>query len=384
MNKFIDFVKKTFTRKNSILFFLMSFVISIVTVVSLATSTILSEIKYSDYAAFADNFSYLPQVKDYDSIMAQDFSGLNYNVLIKCGGKIKTNINLGDRKFVLVGVDENFTYFPMPNFMNNVFESTLEKQDIVGGESFTKEDILCRNKVIIMNNYYLSEVGFSGENIFIDDVSYTVKGVLSDYSTMYKYNDEIRIPIYMPYTTLQALYKENRLSYDVVIETQGYRFEKYEDAEGDYLVSKYIKNIEKQNYCDELISNSAPIIISLFAVSFLAIFIIQFIIVKNKHNEIGIKRAIGASKSDIIFEFLSEFSIITFLAVVIGAIFGVLLISMHYIRQCFLCNAPILNLNISLIIISLLSYFGFVFLASLTSVFIGTNINIAGIIVEER
>ena len=153
MNKFIDFVKKTFARKNSILFFLMSFVISIFTVVSLATSTVLSEIKYSDYAAFTDNFSYLPQVKDYESIMAQDFSGLNYNVLIKCCGKIKTNINLGDRKFVLVGVDENFTYFPIPNFMNNVFESTLEKQDIVGGESFTKDDILCRNKVIIMNNY---------------------------------------------------------------------------------------------------------------------------------------------------------------------------------------------------------------------------------------
>ena len=86
---------------------------------------------------------------------------------------------------------------------------------------------------------------------------------------------------------------------------------------------------EAKEMMDAILGGVALLLIAITAVSLVVggvgIMNIMYVSVSERINEIGLRKAVGASKSNILLQFLTEAIILTFLGGIIGITFGVLL-----------------------------------------------------------
>lgn len=229
--------------------------------------------------------------------------------------------------------------------INGVFSSYPEVEEalIAEGRFFSEADDSSLQKVVVLGSDVKSELFGEeppiGKQVKIKQHSFRVIGVFEERgSTGFSSNDS---EIYIPSQTMQKLILgENHLAMARV---------KVDSAENVAEVLANIENTIRSRHGitdpkdDDFIANSqsqglstlmsvtGSIKLFLAAIAFIALIVggigimnVMYIAVTERTHEIGLRKALGARRSDILRQFLVEAIVITGVGGVIGVIFGVL------------------------------------------------------------
>jgi len=233
------------------------------------------------------------------------------------------------------------------------------------GRFFTKEEELSTANVIVLGSavaelLFKNQDNIVGERITMNNGRYRVVGVLKErgMSFGFSYDDFV----YIPYTTLQKkILGIDYLSYITakVIDTTKID-NTVEDIEyilrGRHDIEKSVDDDFSAMTMDEakdifgaVFTGINILLISLASISLLVggigIMNIMIVSVEERTAEIGLRKAIGARRSDIVRQFMIESVIISISGAFIGVIFASVLISVFF---AILENAGFTGLNLSI------------------------------------
>jgi len=219
-----------------------------------------------------------------------------------------------------------------------------EKTELVSGEIFTKEDDLGLKQVAILGsqvkNDFFGDNDAVGQSIKIKGQRFIVKGVLKERggSGIFDFDNTIYVPI----RTLQkkllgvdyiqfAVFKVNDMSKletailqaaDVMRDRHNIKKEEDEDFAVNSIAE--IKDI-----LDKVFNVVDYLLLALTSISLMVggvgIMNVMYVAVTERTFEIGLRKSIGAKKSDILKQFLFEAIFLTILGGIIGIIAGVAL-----------------------------------------------------------
>ncbi len=217
---------------------------------------------------------------------------------------------------------------------------------IVYGREITKGDVASQNKVCLVDTSFAKQ-NYGRENIVGKQISlnisentevFTVIGVIDGENSLIKSVVSEYIPcfVYVPYSIFESVGGEYFFSNIAVNVKDTVDFSSAEAqikvslAESGAIDDGYkVKNMFSHTQTIEKIFNIVTIILSGIAaislvVSGMSVMTVMLYSVGERRHEIGIKKAIGASFSDIMFEFLFESVIITLLGCALGILTGLL------------------------------------------------------------
>lgn len=240
---------------------------------------------------------------------------------------------------ILVGVNEEYL--------------KIRKFPLESGRNFLKEEILGYKKVVILGNKVKQQLFEKedpiGEIILINRLPFRVIGVLSpigiDASNMDQ-DDQIIIP----YTVaIAAIYNVDYIkgiflsiedaSLVTLVEPQInqilFKRHKVDEKSKDFTIVKAEDILKAKMETTSLFSYLVKSIsILCLLVGSLGVTAIMTLAVNERKKEIGIRKALGATERDILFQFLVESVLITFFGGLVGIAIGIV---------CSLILLPILN-----------------------------------------
>ncbi len=218
---------------------------------------------------------------------------------------------------------------------------------ILSGRFFNSGDLSSHSKNCIVDktfaqNYYGTD-NVTGKEIVINSggksTKYKIIGVLKTGSGLLQNVMGAYIPefIYIPYTTMQQNLNSNNFSQIAIKVNENYDNEiagkniikaiehttNMKDAYSFTDMAKQKENIGNIIHIFSLVITSVGVISLL--VAGLSIMNVMLVSVTERTREIGIKKAIGAAKSSIVYEFLFESALVTLAGGIIGIIFGTLI-----------------------------------------------------------
>src|ERR1700691_4452295 len=206
------------------------------------------------------------------------------------------------------------------------------------GRFYNMEDHVQRARVAVIGSEAKEKL-FSGRNalgeyIRIDGLSFEVIGILS--SKMQEGDDDINRVIYVPFTTMSDL-KDTHYLDSIWFNYETPEYERLEQAALVVLAGEHkfnptdrravrIFNLMEQVHQFEVITIGLKILLGFIGTLTLGIggvglMNIMLVSVTQRTREIGVEKALGARRSDILLQFLAESLTITF----IGGAMGVLL-----------------------------------------------------------
>ncbi len=267
--------------------------------------------------------------------------------------------------------------------VNAEFEEMRRMYPAGGGRFLNSLDVSQERRVIFLGAKIAKDI-FNDEDpvgkvLFADGVPFTVVGIMQEklQTSMNNGPDDRRAII--PYTSFRTMYGNLYVNSIVVrpsdpgkqktVKSELYRVlgRKYRFDPSDERALGIWDFIE-----DEAINRKVGLGISIFlgSVGFLTLLIagvgvanVMYVVVKERTKEIGIKMAIGARKSYILFQFVFEALLISFLGGSIGMLFSWGVISLVRTNPAddgpmqFL-GRPILSLNIMLLTAGILALIG--------------------------
>ena len=391
MNKtnkgFLGFIKRCFSYKNNIFILILSLFVSLGTALGIGVINYNQEKNSYYYGDYPDNYSFCWNVDCKKSDLVEStFYGLDYTKVYTEKDDITiTNLSgyFPKTHFRIYGVSENFYHYPLQSVDcdTNIRFSNLEK-----GTSFTKADIIQNNLSFMMytSQAHLFSTKSSSLTITIKGQNFKLIGTLKDTADIDRTlnNDDINIHIFVPYSTLNYLFGLSRCYYS--INNQGHTLKTTKDnvpylANGMYNDYSYFKNSTSK--LSLLFYEIDGLLIFL---SFISVLIVGILNIKNRSNEIGVRRAVGATKDDISFMFLSEGTFLIGMSVILSfvldvAIFGIMstiLSQYHFIYVFFFdWKSTVLALSI---------YYLAAIIGVLIPALIGSRTNISSILVEEH
>ena len=244
------------------------------------------------------------------------------------------------------------------------------------GRAFNKDDIdKTTNKCIVDEEFskkYYNRTNIVGKKIKIllngKLLNFDVIGVVKSQSSTLNAISGGFMPhfLYIPYTSYMKYYNLNEYDQVVLKIDESFDVEKISNGVIKALESSYgvkgtygIFNVKKTKGSLEEIMNIISLILIIIAsisliVSSLMIIITMVTSVSERTKEIGVKKAIGATKLNIVTEFLMQSIIITFLGVISGIILGIIIC---YIASMIFNISIVININyiILCLIFSLIS-----------------------------
>lgn len=284
--------------------------------VPLVTSQVMEEIKS------------LPHVQNASSYLSrQDYGGVYYLNTAFSGGYVK-------------GIDSD--YFDTCNY--------IMKQ----GRGFTPEDFTEYHKFAILDTDSADAL-FQGEDpvgktIEIQQEPYTVIGivtkakvfepVINSIDDYYTYAQDSAGSIYIPNTTWPIIYQYDEPQ-DVVIRVDSTdnmttagkacadELNAYLTPLDETIQYKAKDLLEQAQQIQELSSSTNTMLIWIAGISLIVggigVMNIMLVSVTERTQEIGLKKAIGARKSKILGQFLTEASVLTSMGGIVGVIVGIIL-----------------------------------------------------------
>jgi putative ABC transport system permease protein len=173
-----------------------------------------------------------------------------------------------------------------------------------------------------------------GERIRIDGLSFEVVGVLS--AKMQEGDDDINRAVYVPFTTMSEL-KDTHYLDSIWFNYETPEYERLEQAAREVLATEHkfsrtdrravrVFNLMEQVHQFEVITIGLKILLGFIGTLTLGIggvglMNIMLVSVTQRTREIGVEKALGARREDILLQFLAEALTITF----IGGALGVML-----------------------------------------------------------
>ncbi len=234
------------------------------------------------------------------------------------GGELEEAAN-----YTIAGVKDNYETISnlemaIGDFLEEESDETKEKVCVLGAETA---------KTIFGSAY-----DAFGETVYIDSRPYVVNGVLASMGTVTSGISPDNA-IFIPYQTgikyltgssvsptITVVAEEVSLVDGIMADITTVMAEKYPNAEFTIEdAGSKMEAAEKSNQTLQLLLIAMAAIV--FCVGGIGIMNVLFVSVKERTNEIGILKALGCSRKDILLEFLLEASCISF----IGAVIGVLL-----------------------------------------------------------
>ena len=284
--------------------------------VPLVSDSVLEEIR---------EISHVENVATY--LQRQDYSGVYY---------LNTSLSGG----YVVGIDKN--YFDTCNYI------------VKDGRGFCDSDFADYRKVAILDSNSSSAL-FQGENplgktIEIQKEPYTVIGVVTKAKTFepvinsiddyYTYAQESAGSVYVPDTTWPTIYQYDEPQ-NVVVRVDSTdnmtsvgkscadTLNSYLSVKDDTIKYKAKDLLEQAQQIQELSSSTNTMLIWIAGISLIVggigVMNIMLVSVTERTQEIGLKKAIGARKSRILGQFLTEAAVLTSLGGILGVIAGTVL-----------------------------------------------------------
>jgi putative ABC transport system permease protein len=205
------------------------------------------------------------------------------------------------------------------------------------GRFYNMQDQIQRGRVAVIGSEAKEKL-FSGRNalgehIRADGLSFEVIGVLS--AKMQEGNDDINRVIYVPFTTMGDL-KDTHYLDSIWFNYQTPEYEALEQAVRTIMATQHkfseadrqaveVFNLMTQVHQFEIITFGLKVLMGFIGTLTLGIggvglMNIMFVSVTQRTREIGIQKALGALRRDILLQFLAEALTITFLGGVLGVV----------------------------------------------------------------
>jgi putative ABC transport system permease protein len=218
----------------------------------------------------------------------------------------------------------------------NVYE--IRSLKLGQGRFYNMQDQIQRARVAVIGSEAKEKL-FSGRNalgeyIRLDGLSFEVVGVLS--AKMQEGNDDINRVVYIPFTTMGDLKNTHYLD-TIWFNYETPQFEQIEPAVRTIMASQHkfnqtdlqavrVFNLMTQLHQFQIITLGLKILMGFIGTLTLGIggvglMNIMLVSVTQRTREIGVLKALGAQRREILMQFLAEALAITF----VGGIFGVLL-----------------------------------------------------------
>jgi len=212
--------------------------------------------------------------------------------------------------------------------------------EVEEGRFFDKADVNKRAKVIVVGSkiatdYYGSVSEAIGKKITIDDVKFTIIGVTKSKGGGGMGGFNYDNYLYGPYTT-GYIFNPDKKFFRLMVKTEN---ENYVPQVKEDIKKEFLKRYDEEEFSivepTELLSAITSIfsVLNLILVAIAAISLvvggigimnIMYVTVSDRIKEIGIRRAIGARRSDILYQFLAE-------AVLLSSIGGLLGLGLAYL-----------------------------------------------------
>lgn len=289
-------------------------------------------ITYRNAKQFSDKFSY-PFSKTSLSFYGTRAAEINYD-----GEKTDPEVSV-------LGINENY------------LDATGTKID--NGRNFTYFDVENNNNVCIIGSDFLKslfkDVNPIGKTISVRGVKLKVIGVLESKGATFRNNQDLRVLI--PLQIARSIYTLPNINYDISVLVDDKQF--LEGAQDEAILTfrniRKLNPIEENNFglqrSDDLISRISNItdylfyaawIISIITIfgSSIALMNIMLVSVTERTREIGVRKALGATKNTIASQFFMETVIIGQFGGFVGIILGVAIGAAISIALSFKFSTP--------------------------------------------
>jgi len=228
---------------------------------------------------------------------------------------------------------------PIEGCYPNLFK--ILATNIGEGRFFTEDDLAARRRVAVIGSEAKSKL-FSGEyalgqSVRIDGISFEVVGVIA--ARMQEGDNNINKMIYVPFTTMSDL-KDTHYLDGIWLDYEGDQFEQVERQVRGVLAQQYnfkpddkraifVFNMMKQLHQFQIITMGLKVLLGFIGTLTLGIggvglMNIMLVSVTQRTREIGVEKALGGTRSHILFQFLAE-------ALTITAVGGVAGIAIAYL-----------------------------------------------------
>ncbi len=232
-----------------------------------------------------------------------------------------------------VQYDNRSYQFPVEGF--NSHAQSIRALKLDEGRFYNPQDEMQRARVAVIGAEAKTKL-FSGqyalgEHIRINGMSFEVIGVLS--SKMQEGDDDINRAIYIPFVTMGDL-KDTKYLNGIWVDYESMEYEKIEDNIRSVLASShgfnptdrravFVFNAMKQVNTFEIITLGLQVLLAFIGTLTLGIggiglMNIMLVSVSQRTREIGVEKALGARRRDILFQFLAEAMAITFVGGLLG------------------------------------------------------------------
>ncbi len=251
----------------------------------------------------------------------------------------------GRRSTVRVG--ENILN-PLISGVNVVYGDMRNIVTEAGGRFIDTPDLAERRRVAVIGDkvkeFLFGELDAVGKTIFIGQVPFTVIGVMQKKTQPSSYNSRDQDRVFIPLTTFASVYGTIYLN-NIIYQIKDPRLGEETEAQVREALSKKYKfdptdesavfiwdttEFDRLSFYMFLGINIFLGLIGSFTlgVAGLGVANIMFIVVQERIKEIGVKRAVGASRGNILFQFFSETFFIVFSGSLIGFIiaYGIILL----------------------------------------------------------
>lgn len=216
--------------------------------------------------------------------------------------------------------------------------------NVIYGRSITTKDVKSNSKVCMVDENF-SQNSYKRNNIVGKKVSILCGGTLEEFEVVgivktgsgllqNFIGDYIPNFVYVPYSTMQELMGKDTFDQIAVKVKEGtdvdqtgellvQALNRRNGSSGSFISNNLVKQKDSLANILDIITLilSAVGAISLLVAS-LSIMTVMLVSVNERTREIGIKKSIGASRKDILLEFLFEAILITFIGSVLGVIAG--------------------------------------------------------------
>lgn len=271
------------------------------------------------------------KMSDIDLLVDNIHEIKNITTLVQGYGEVR--IDNETRSAMIYGVTSQYRNFSVIDFeagrFINSFDDRAKSKVMVVDENFAKR--------------YFNSVDIVGEEVNLRINRYNVRvkivGVLSmgdDFLSSLT-GDQIPAMVYMPATTLQSLTNNERL--DTIM------FSLKPDVDMERATKNIMGLLDRSRHKEDLyyvqsmqdVQEMVNSILSVITSVLLAVAVITLVVggigiinillvsVTERIREIGIRKALGAQRKNIVFQFLMESIIMTVTAGIIGILFGVLI-----------------------------------------------------------
>lgn len=210
------------------------------------------------------------------------------------------------------------------------------------GREFNYRDVHRYSKVVVLGadiaNHLFEYEDPIGKEVRVDGKKLKVIGILESQGSMFGQSQDNFVM--MPITTFQSFYGKRRRSVNITV--MSYSKEDYETliqkAEGKFRIAREIKPIEPNDFTirtneailKQIQDMTAGVRIGSIVIAAIALLAagvgimnIMLVSVTERTREIGIRKSIGARRSSVLFQFLTEAITLCLLGGFVGIILGV-------------------------------------------------------------